>query len=148
MNIEAIHPNFRLPVRGSERAGAYDLHMPEAGSIPPIWAREDPAKPIKVKLGFAAEVPPGHVALLLPRSGTGAKHSVELENTCGVIDEDYRGEWMAVLNTKNGEGFDWEAGDRVVQMVIVPVATPELTLVDSLDATGRGAGGFGSTGKD
>lgn len=147
MNIQPLHPNFRLPVRGSERAGAYDLHMPEAGSIPPIWARDDPAKPIKVKLGFAAEVPPGHVALLLPRSGTGAKHSVELENTCGVIDEDYRGEWMAVLNTKNGEGFDWAAGDRVVQMVIVPVHTPVLNLVDDLTATARGTGGFGSSGQ-
>lgn len=121
--------------------------MPEAGKIPPIWARKDATKPVKVALGFAAEVPAGYVALLLPRSGTGAKHSVELENTCGLIDEDYRGEWVAFLNTKNGEEFAWKAGERVLQMVIVPVHTPVLTIVSDLTATPRGVGGFGSTGQ-
>lgn len=145
MNIEALHPNFRLPTRATDLAGGFDLYMPEAGEAKPIWDKDDPAKADKIKLGFAAEVPEGYVALLLPRSSTGAKHSLELENTVGVIDADYRGEWMAFLNTKNGEGFSWEAGDRVLQFLLVPVHTPELTLVTSVSKTARGEGGFGST---
>lgn len=153
MNIEGLHPNFQLPVRSSELAGGYDLYMPEAGRIGEFWERatsedEPEVKPVKVALGFAAEVPVGHVALLLPRSSTGAKHSVELENTCGVIDADYRGEWFAFMGTKNGMPFEWEAGERVLQYILVPVATPELTLVDSVAKTARGTGGVGSTGRN
>lgn len=147
MKFKSLHPNFSLPTRGTDHAGAFDLYMPEGGYVPPVWERGDPLKPVKVKLGFAAEVPPGHVALLLPRSSAGTKHSVELENTCGVIDSDYRGEWMACLSTKNGEEFIWEAGDRVLQMLIVPVVTPDLQLVEELSESSRGSGGFGSTGK-
>ena len=147
MNIQPLHPNFRIPSRATDLAGGYDIYMPESGAAQAFWEKEDPTKPDKIPLGFAAEVPAGHVALLLPRSSTGAKHSLELENTCGVIDADYRGEWFAFLNTKNGEGFSWEAGDKVLQFLIVPVCTPELTLVESVSKTARGEGGFGSTGK-
>lgn len=140
MNIQSLHPDFILPARGSDTAGGYDIFMPDAGST-------EEGKPMMVKLGFAAEVPPGHVALLLPRSGAGAKFGVELNNTCGVIDSDYRGEWMATLRTKGGEYFGWAKGERVLQFVIVPVTTPELVVVEQLESTIRGAGGFGSTGK-
>lgn len=112
--------------------------MPEAGKLAGTEI-------LSVDLGFSAEVPRGYVALLLPRSGAGGKHGVELRNTCGVIDSDYRGPWIAKLQTKKGEEFAWEAGDRVIQFVIVPVLTPELVIVDQLDETARGAGGFGST---
>lgn len=143
MEIKSLHPNFIMPSRGSEHAGGYDLYMPEAGQV--VKGRET-----KVKLGFAAAIPPGFVALLLPRSGTGAKHGVSLRNTCGVIDADYRGEWMAVLmldEAGNDEGFGWAAGERVLQMVVVPVAIfNELKLVEELSDTNRGVGGFGSTG--
>lgn len=100
-----------------------------------------------VGLGFAAAVPTGHIGLLLPRSSSGAKHGVELNNTCGVIDSDYRGEWKAAIRTKSGKSFDWEAGERILQFMIVPIADVSLKLVDSLDETSRGVGGFGSTGK-
>lgn len=98
-------------------------------------------------LGFAAAVPPGHVALLLPRSGTGAKFGLELNNTCGVIDSDYRGEWKAALRTKAGTDFVWAAGERILQFMVVPVVSPVLELVGKLESTERGAGGFGSSGK-
>lgn len=98
-------------------------------------------------LGFAAAVPLGHVALLLPRSSTGAKYGLELNNSCGVIDSDYRGEWKAALRTKSGERLHWNAGDRVLQFLIVPVASVTLKQVDSLDITERGSGGFGSSGQ-
>lgn len=140
MQIKAIHKDFIMPVKGSIDAGAFDIYMPEAGIA-------NGANQL-IGLGFAAAVPRNHVALLLPRSSTGAKYGVELNNTCGVIDSDYRGEWKATLRTKSGIPFSWAAGDRVLQFLLVPVNTVEtLALVDSLDETDRGTGGFGSSGK-
>ena len=128
-----------MPSKGSEYAGAHDIYMPKAGYI-------DGGTKL-CGLGFSAAVPQGHVALILPRSSTGAKFSVELNNTCGVIDADYRGEWMAMLRTKDHSRFTWEAGDRVLQFLVVPVLSVNLVQVDKLDASGRGEGGFGSTGR-
>lgn len=142
MNIQPLHPSFKMPTKGSEFAGAYDLYMPRGGKL---WPNSIHA--YKVGLGFAAEVPAGHVALLLPRSGVGSNGGLALNNTCGVIDSDYRGEWVAALRTHNGEAFEWQAGDRILQMLIVPVAQVTLNQVESLSETVRGEGGFGSTGQ-
>lgn len=139
MRIQSLHTSFIMPTKGTDQAGAFDIYMPEAGFID--------GTPKLVGLGFATEIPAGHVALLLPRSSSGAKFGVELNNTCGVIDPDYRGEWKAALKTKSGAPFSWAAGDRVVQFLIVPVAQITLELVESLETTERGAGGFGSSGK-
>ena len=139
MQIKALHQNFIMPTSGSELAGAFDVYMPEDGKAY--------GNPVKVGLGFAATIPPGYVALLVPRSGVGAKHGVELNNTCGVIDADYRGEWKAVLRTKDGRAYEWKAGDRVLQFMVVPVWKGNLELVEELSETDRGAGGFGSTNK-
>lgn len=140
MRIQAIHPNFIMPTKGTEQAGAFDIYMPEAGSTTNKQAN-------LIGLGFKAEVPEGHVALLLPRSGAGAKFGVELNNTCGVIDSDYRGEWKAAIKTKNLEYFQWEAGERLLQFLVVPVANVILEQVEELSTTDRGTGGFGSSGK-
>ena len=140
MRIKPVHFNFNKPTKGTEGAGAYDLYMPVSGSIPENGI-------CKVGLGFAAEVPVDHVALILPRSGIGAKYGVELNNTCGVIDSDYRGEWIATLRTKTGEEFFWKAGDRILQFVLVPAISVELEITDELSTTERGSGGFGSSGK-
>jgi dUTP pyrophosphatase len=138
MQIAAIHPNFIMPTKGTELSGAFDIYMPEDGTAGAVSQF--------VKLGFAAAVPPWHVALLLPRSGAGAKHGLELNNTCGVIDSDYRGEWMAALRTKNGHAFSWKRGERILQFLVVPVAFIHLEQVHVLPETARGAGGFGSSG--
>ena len=140
MRIKPLHFHFNKPTKGTEGAGAYDLYMPVSGSIPENGI-------CKVGLGFAAEVPVDHVALILPRSGIGAKYGVELNNSCGVIDSDYRGEWIATLRTKNGKEFTWNAGERLLQFVIVPVISVDLEIVDELSSTERGTGGFGSSGK-
>ena len=140
MNIKKLHPNFKMPTRGTDHAGGYDIYMPEKGSMMPGATYGQ-----MVPLGFAAEVPVGYVALLLPRSGAGAKHGVSLNNTVGVIDADYRGEWMACLRLKNGLPHRWEAGERLLQFILVPVNTPELKMVEELGSTARGEGGFGST---
>ena len=142
MNIKKLHPNFKMPTRGTDHAGGFDIYMPEKGSMMPGASYGQ-----MVPLGFAAEVPVGYVALLLPRSGAGAKHGVSLNNTVGVIDADYRGEWMACLRLKNGLPHRWEAGERLLQFILVPVGTPELQLVEELGSTARGDGGFGSTNK-
>ena len=140
MNIKKLHPNFKMPTRGTDYAGGFDIYMPEKGSMMPGATYGQ-----MVPLGFSAEVPVGYVALLLPRSGAGAKHGVSLNNTVGVIDADYRGEWVACLRLKNGLPHRWEAGERLLQFILVPVATPELNLVEELGTTARGKGGFGST---
>lgn len=139
MQIQSLHPAFIMPTKASEKAGAYDIYMPEAGTADGTSRM--------FGLGFATAIPDGYVALLLPRSSMGAKHGLELNNTCGVIDSDYRGEWKAALRTKSGLPISWESGDRVLQFLIVPVATVRLELVESLDETKRGSGGFGSTGQ-
>jgi dUTP pyrophosphatase len=141
MRIKPLHPNFKPPIKGSLAAGGYDIAMPEAG-----FATN--AAVTSVGLGFAAEVPVGHVAVLLPRSGTGGKHGLELNNTAGIIDADYRGEWIAKIKTKNQAHFAWEAGERVLQFLIIPVKEVEFEIVDSLTETDRGEGGFGSSGKN
>lgn len=139
MRIQSLHTGFIMPTKGSEHAGAFDIYMPEAGFV---------AGMVKfVNLGFASEIPRGHVALILPRSSTGCKFGVELNNTCGVIDADYRGEWKAAMKTKDGLTYSWAAKDRVLQFLVVPVANVFLELVDSVTETERGAGGFGSSGQ-
>lgn len=142
MQFKKMHPNFQLPVRSSVGAGGYDLFMPKAGFV-----REcEVGNTELIGLGFAAAVPKGFVALILPRSGAGAKHGVELRNTCGVIDSDYRGEWMVAVKTKEGHEFGWAEGERLFQFVLVPAGIVEPELVEELDDTIRGEGGFGSSG--
>lgn len=143
MQFKRLHPDFVLPTKGSEAAGGWDLTMPTAGRI---HRSEQGRTHSVVQLGFAAKVPDGHVALILPRSGAGAKFGIELRNTVGVIDADYTGEWMVAAKQKEGQELDWAAGDRLFQFIVVPVATIAPELVEDLPVTARGAGGFGSTG--
>lgn len=141
MNMQPLHENFKMPTRATDGSAGYDIYMPEAGMyLPGI-------EPEKTPLGFAAAVPGKHVALILPRSGAGFNHAVEINNTCGVIDSDYRGQWFAKVRTKDNQPFQWQQGDRLLQFIIVPVSTPELAIVGSLDNTTRGIGGIGSTGR-
>lgn len=145
MQFKQLHPNFQLPTKGSYSAGGYDLYMPEAGHIKE--AADDGTNHKLIGLGFAAAVPSGYVALILPRSGAGAKHGIELRNTCGVIDADYRGQWMVSVKTKEGNDFGWAAGERLFQYILVPAGISEPVLVEELTETARDVGGFGSTGK-
>ena len=142
MQVKLLHPNAQLPARSTEGAGAFDIYMPTAGTV-------SPGETVFVNLGFAAAVPENHVALILPRSSTGCKLGLDLRNTCGVIDSDYRGEWKAALRTKSDKKvspISWDAGDRLLQVLIVPVALVSMEQVDELSTTERGNQGFGSTG--
>ena len=89
---------------------------------------------------------PGLAAIVLPRSGLGHKHGIVLGNLVGLIDSDYQGQVMVSMWNRGDRAFTINPGDRIAQMVVVPVVQVELEVVESFEASARGAGGFGSTG--
>lgn len=139
MLFQKLHAHVIMPTLNTAGAAGYDIYMPESG--------EATGESKLIGLGFKAAVPSGFVALLLPRSSTGAKHGLELNNSVGVIDSDYRGEWKAAMRTKTGIPLTWAMHDRMLQFVLVPCATPALVEVDQLPDTDRSTEGFGSTGR-
>lgn len=139
MKIQLIHENAQLPARSTEHAAGFDLFMPTSGTIAA-------GQVSKVGLGFASEIPEGWVALLVPRSSVGFKRGLEVNNTVGIIDADYRGEWFAALRTKDGFPFEWQVGERLLQAVLVPRYMGVVEQVESVAVTDRGTGGLGSTG--
>ena len=97
--------------------------------------------------GLAIALPSAdYVALVYARSGLGIKHGIAPANCVGVIDSDYRGEIKVGLQNSGSEDYTVQPGDRIAQLMIAPVIQARITLVDELDDTQRGAGGFGSTG--
>ena len=90
---------------------------------------------------------PGLAAVLLPRSGLGHKHGVVLGNLVGLIDSDYQGPVMASMWNRGSAAFTIQPGERIAQMVVIPVVQMELQVVETFTATERGAGGFGSSGR-
>ena len=98
--------------------------------------------------GVAVAIPEGYAGLVVPRSGLAARHGISLVNAPGLIDAGYRGELRVLLMNGDPEHtFSVDPGDRIAQLVLVAVESPELEEVDELDATVRGEGGFGSTGR-
>lgn len=111
--------------------------------------------PLKLEPGDAALVPSGisiHIAdpalcaVILPRSGLGHKHGIVLGNGTGLIDADYQGPLMISVWNRGREAFTMEPGDRIAQLVLLPVVRATLQVVDEFEASARGAGGFGHTG--
>jgi dUTP pyrophosphatase len=90
---------------------------------------------------------PGLAAMLLPRSGLGHKHGIVLGNLVGLIDSDYQGQVFVSCWNRGNETFTIQPGERIAQMVVVPVVHAEFEVVEDFDATARGAGGFGHTGR-
>ena len=107
-----------------------------------------PMERVKVPAGFAIALPgPQWVAFIFARSGLGIKSGITLPNCVGVIDSDYRGEIIVALTNLSDTDYTIQPGDRVAQLVIMPVTQADINVVDELDETERGAGGFGSTGR-
>jgi dUTP pyrophosphatase len=101
-----------------------------------------------VSSGIAIHVgDPGHAAVVLPRSGLGAKNGIVLGNLVGLIDSDYQGPLMISLWNRGKAAFTVQPLDRIAQLVVVPVAQVEFEVVEEFAASARGAGGFGSTGR-
>ncbi|MEO7655318.1 MAG: dUTP diphosphatase [Sphingomicrobium sp.] len=107
----------------------------------------DPGQRHAVATGFAIAIPPGFEVQVRPRSGLALKHGITCLNTPGTIDEDYRGEVKVILANLGSETFAVKRGERIAQLVPAPVQKAQFVEVENLDATDRGAGGFGSTGR-
>ncbi|MDK2800729.1 MAG: dUTP pyrophosphatase [Clostridiales bacterium] len=107
-----------------------------------------PGEKTIIPTGIAIQLPSNqYVALIFARSGLGIKHGITMSNGVGVIDSDYTGEIMCGLINLGSKSYTIQPGDRIAQMVFMPVAVASLTLVDELIDTERGIGGLGSTGK-
>jgi dUTP pyrophosphatase len=141
LRVQRLDAAARLPTHAHEGDAGYDLYALEAADLAP-GARA------MVRTGVAVEIPPGHAGLVVPRSGTAARHGIALVNAPGLIDAGYRGELkVLLLNTDRTEPFAVAAGDRIAQLVVVAVQTPAVEEVAALTATQRGEGGFGSSGR-
>ncbi len=108
----------------------------------------NPGETKLIKTGLAIHLAdPNYAALILPRSGLGHKHGIVLGNLVGLIDSDYQGELMVSTWNRGQEAFTIEPLERIAQLVIVPVVQMQMNIVEDFEASDRGAGGFGSTGK-
>ena len=146
LKIKAVSPkignDIPLPYYATPGSAAMDLHacLEEAVTIP---ARGRTVIPTGIAIALPS---PGYVALVFARSGLGIKHGVAPSNCVGVIDSDYRGEVMVGLQNSGETDFTIQPGDRIAQLMVVPVVQAQVRMVDQLDETQRGTGGFGSTG--
>jgi len=130
-----------LPTRAHEGDAGLDLYACEQAHI-------GPGERWSVGTGVGVEIPEGHAGLVLPRSGLARDHGIALVNSPGLIDSGYRGELrVLLLNTDPADTFRVEAGDRIAQLVLVPIALATPVEVESLAESGRGGGGFGSSGR-
>ncbi len=145
-----------IQVRIRRKAGCDDIALPQymsahAAGMDVCAACDDDVvvEPGSIRLvpcGFTMAVPVGYEAQMRPRSGLALKHGLTLANSPGTIDADYRGEVCVILGNIGPAPFTVRRGMRIAQMVIAPVIRAEVEIVDALDDTERGAGGFGHTG--
>ncbi len=133
-----------LPAYQSASAAGLDLLAAVAEEAPVTLA---PGKHALVPTALAIALPTGFEAQVRPRSGLAAKHGVTVLNSPGTIDADYRGEISVLLINLGDQPFTIRRGERIAQMIVAPVVQATLRKVESLNATERGAGGFGSTGR-
>ena len=129
-----------LPAYATAGAAGMDVVAAEAVTLAP-GARA------AVATGFAIAIPEGFEVQVRPRSGLAIKHGITCLNTPGTIDSDYRGEVKVILINLGGAPFVISRGERIAQLVAAPVQRATLAIVDALDDTDRGSGGFGSTGR-
>ncbi len=141
VNIKKLNENAIIPTYGTEFSAGADLYnLPgDAVSIPAHST-------VLLHTGLAIEIPDGYVGLIFARSGLASKRGLAPANKVGVIDSDYRGEWMVAMHNHTDEERTVDGGERIAQMVIVPFIKADFDLVNELSETDRGAGGFGSTG--
>ncbi|MGN0448743.1 MAG: dUTP diphosphatase [Ruminococcus sp.] len=143
IKIKKLKENAKIPKRATGGSAGMDLY---ACIDEPITLA--PGQLAIVPTGIAIALPDNScAAFLYARSGLGVKHGICLSNGVGVIDSDYRGEICAALCNVSDKPYTIEPDERVCQMVIAPVLTPDVVEVSELDDTDRGEGGFGSTGK-
>lgn len=141
--VHCINGNIRLPEYHSEGAAGADIcaYLPYSVTI-------NPGQRILIPTGLQFSIPEGFEIQVRPRSGLALKHGISILNTPGTIDSDYRGEVGVLLINQGEHPFIIEDGDRIAQIVVSPVVRAVFTLSKTLNSTGRGTGGYGSTGKN
>jgi dUTP diphosphatase len=141
VRVVRLDPRARLPARAYGTDAGLDLH-----ALEPV--RLGPGGRAAVHTGIAVEIPAGQAGLVLPRSGLADRHGIALVNAPGLIDSGYRGEIrVLLLNTDPVSAFEVAEGDRIAQLVLVRIETPEVEEVAELSDSDRGASGFGSSGR-
>lgn len=139
--VKLLSANARVPERAYDGDAAFDLYAAEAATL-------SPGRRAVVGTGIALGLPPGLAALTLPRSGLAARHGISIVNAPGLIDPGYRGEVRIILlNTDLDESFEVSVGDRIAQLLLLPLAGVSLVCVEALQDTPRGERGFGSSGR-
>ncbi len=140
LRVARLDPHAILPTRAHPGDAGLDLYALQAATL-------EPGERASVGTGIAVEIPPGQAGLVLPRSGLAARHGISVVNAPGLIDSGYRGELrVLLLNTDRRARFELAAGDRIAQLVLVSIHTPEPGEVAQLEVSERGTGGFGSSG--
>ena len=142
MNIKKLNENARIPTYGSEFAAGADLYACLDADVTIA-----PAETLLIHTGLAMQIPEGLVGLIYARSGLASKKGLAPANKVGVIDSDYRGEIMVALHNHGTIPQTISDGERIAQIVFAPYYAAEFSVVDELDDTTRGRGGFGSTGQ-
>ncbi len=145
VDVKILDPRIRamLPHYASSGAAGLDLRACLQAAL-----TLRPGDSELVPSGIAIHIAdPGYAALVLPRSGLGAKHGIVLGNLVGLIDSDYQGEVLVSLWNRGREAFTLRPLERIAQLVVVPVQRIEFNVVDEFASSARGAGGFGSTGR-
>lgn len=142
LRVKLLRENAVMPRRATAESAGLDL---SAAIDAPVTIRRGEITPIPT--GIAIQLDPGYVCLVFGRSGLGAKKGVLPANAVGVVDSDYRGELTVFLTCLKDEPYTVQPGERVAQMVILPVSMAEPVRVEELEESARGTGGFGSTGR-
>lgn len=142
LNVKRLREGVQLPQRQTDGSAGFDLHaaIEEPSTVLP-------GETLVVPTGLAMEIPQDYAGMIFTRSGLGVKHGMVVKNGVGVIDSDYRGELRVALYNCDKEPYTVTPGERVAQLVLLPVGILPVTEVHELDETARGTGGFGSTGK-
>ncbi len=143
VKVKQLRPRSAPPLPAYATAGAAGLDLCADLSEPVTLA---PGGRALLPTGLAVQIPPGYVGLVFARSGLASRHGICLANGVGVIDADYRGEVLCAMQNTGSAPYTVAPGDRIAQLAFLPVAQARLALVDELEETMRGAGGFGSTG--
>ena len=143
LKLKKLRPQAVLPVRAT--TGSAGLDLSACIDAPMTLA---PGQRALIPTGLAAAIPAGTAGMIYARSSLGVKHGIALSNGVGVIDSDYRGEISVGLCNFSSEPYTIQPGERIAQLVLHPVLLLPVEEADSLDETARGAGGFGSTGRN
>lgn len=140
LDVRRLDPDLALPGYAHPGDAGLDLYAADTTTL-------QPGERALVPCGIVVAVPEGHVGLVHPRSGLAVDHGLTVLNAPGTIDVGYRGELKVLLVNLGQDAVEIRHGERIAQLLLLPVALVDVREVDRLDSTARGAGGFGSTGR-